>query len=371
MTQEEVADKATVALRTIRGIETGRIGRPRQGTVRLLAAAFGLDGGDRDRFQAAAQSESIPAAVALDARIERDSAARYPTPAQLPADVAGFIGRAGALLQLSSLRERGDRAAFAVVTGMAGVGKTSLAVHWAHRVRKDFPDGQLFVNLRGFDPRGSALSPAEAVRGLLDTLGVTPPRIPAEFHAQTSVYRSLLADRRVLIVLDNARDADQVRPLLPGSSGCMVVVTSRDPLTGLVAIEGAHPLVLNLMTTEEARGLLVHRLGACRSAAEPEAVDRIAASCDRLPLALVIVAARAATRPQLPLAAVVDELSETDRGIDAFDGGEPAPTYGRCFPGRMTPSASRRPGCSGYSDGTPGRTSRCRRRRVWQALHPR
>lgn len=138
------------------------------------------------------------------------------------------------------------------VSGTAGAGKTALAVHWAHRVAARFPDGQLHVNLRGFEPSGQAMEPGEALRGFLDALGVPVTRIPAELPAQAGLFRSLLADKRILVVLDNARDVEQVRPLLPGSPGCMAIVTSRSNLTGLVAAEGAVPLTLDLLTVAEA-----------------------------------------------------------------------------------------------------------------------
>jgi tetratricopeptide (TPR) repeat protein len=204
------------------------------------------------------------------------------------------------------------------------VGKTALAVHWAHRVAAEFPDGQLYVNLRGFDPRGRAMDPGEALRGFLDAFGVPVARIPQGLTAQAGLYRSLLAGKRVLVVLDNARDAEQVRPLLPGTPGCLAVVTSRDYLTGLVAAEGARPLDLDLLTVAEAGDLLTRRLGEERVAGEPGAVREIIERCARLPLALAITAARAAAKPGLPLAAVARELREAVRTLDPFDGDDTA-----------------------------------------------
>jgi len=180
----------------------------------------------------------------------------------------------------------------------------------------------LYVNLRGFDPGGSVVGPAEAVRGFLDAFGVPPARIPAGLEAQSGLYRSLLAGRRVLVVLDNARDTEQVRPLLPGAPGCLTLVTSRRSLTGLVAAEGAHLLTVGLLGPVEARELLIGRLGADRVAAEPAAVREIAGRCAGLPLALAIVAARAAAQPGLPLAALAEELRGADGRLDALDGGE-------------------------------------------------
>jgi tetratricopeptide (TPR) repeat protein len=168
------------------------------------------------------------------------------------------------------------------------VGKTTLAVHWAHRVSGRFPDGQLYVNLKGFDPGGDALDPGEAARGFLEAFGVPVTRIPADLTGQVGLYRSLLAGRRVLVVLDNARDAGQVRPLLPGSPGCLALVTSRNHLTGLVASEGAHPLALDLLPAADARDLLTRRLGSGRLAREPAAVDDIIDRCARLPAASLI-----------------------------------------------------------------------------------
>jgi len=171
------------------------------------------------------------------------------------------------------------------------VGKTALAVQWAHRVAARFPDGQLYVNLRGFGPGGQPVEPAEAVRGFLAGMGVAQDQVPDGAPAQTALYRSLLAGKRVLVVLDNARNAGQVRPLLPGSPGCLAIVTSRSDLAGLVAAEGAYPVSLDLLPPAEAGELLAHRLGEARVASEPAAVSEIIERCARLPLALAIAAA--------------------------------------------------------------------------------
>src|SRR5262249_49739539 len=154
------------------------------------------------------------------------------------------------------------------IGGTAGIGKTALAVHWAHRVRDRFPDGQLYVNLRGFDTRTQAMDPDEALRGFLDALGVAPQRVPLSAEGRITQYRSLLDGKRILVVLDNARDSRQVRPLLPATAGAVAVVTSRDPLSGLVALDGAYPVSLDLLAADEARELLVRRLGPGRVAAE-------------------------------------------------------------------------------------------------------
>ena len=255
-----------------------------------------------------------------------------PIPAQLPPAVPTFAGRCTELASLDAILAATARACEAgvaavvisAVSGTAGVGKTALAVHWAHRVASQFPDGQLYVNLRGFDPYGPALDEAEAVRGFLDAFGVPVERIPAGLPAQAALYRSLLADKRVLVVLDNARDAEQVRPLLPGSPGCLAVVTSRNHLGGLVATEGAYPLTLDLFTIAEARDVLARRLGADRVISEPGATDDIITSCARLPLALVIAAARAAAHPSFPLTALAAELREASAALNAFPSGDAA-----------------------------------------------
>jgi tetratricopeptide (TPR) repeat protein len=209
------------------------------------------------------------------------------------------------------------------IGGTAGVGKTALAVYWAHRVADRFPDGQLYVNLRGFDPGGSVMDPAEVVRRFLHALGVEPQRLPADLDAQVALYRSYLAGRRMLVVLDNARDTAQVRPLLPGAPTCLVLVTSRNQLSGLVAADGAHPITLDLLLLEEARELLTRRLGADRVAAEPDAVAEIIVHCARLPLALAIVAARAATHPHRPLHTLASEMRETRDRLDMLTTDDP------------------------------------------------
>ncbi|WP_203907609.1 AfsR/SARP family transcriptional regulator [Rhizocola hellebori] len=248
----------------------------------------------------------------------------WPVPAQLPIDARGFAGRHRELEQLTQLAESAAGPGLVAITGMAGIGKSALAVHWAHRIPDRFPDGQLYVNLRGFDPAGRPVEPAAAVRGFLDALGLQPGRVPADAEAQYALYRSLLAGRRMLVLLDNASDAEQVRPLLPGAGGAMVLITSRNRLTPLVATEGAHPLSLDLLSTEDSRKLLAARLGAARVAAEPDAVDTIIGDCARLPLALAIAAARAAQSDGLPLAALAADIHDTGRRLDTLDGGDPA-----------------------------------------------
>ncbi|GAA1394402.1 BTAD domain-containing putative transcriptional regulator [Catellatospora coxensis] len=246
-------------------------------------------------------------------------------PRQLPLVPAGFAGRYAALARLDAgLRPGAGRPAgvdITAVSGMAGVGKTTLALHWAHRVVAHFPDGQLYVNLRGYDD-ADAVSPADALVAFLEALGVPIGRVPSSIDARTGLYRGLLSTRRMLIVLDNARDAGQVRPLLPGAGRCVVVVTSRDQLSGLVAAEGARPLTLDVLTAEESTDLLRGRLGADRLAAEPAAVAELVEATGRLPLALSLVAARVAAKPAFPLGAVAAQLRPAEGRLAALADGD-------------------------------------------------
>ena len=265
------------------------------------------------------------AAPEVTAGVSAITGTRRPLPAQLPHPIPDFTGRDAELGRLDALVAAGDRNAgmsvvITAITGTAGVGKTALAVHWAHHISGRFPDGQLYVNLRGFDPTGSAMKPAEAIRGFLDAFGIPPQQLPASLEAQEGLYRSLLARRRVLVLLDNAGDEDQVRPLLPGSPGCLVIVTSRNELPGLIVTEGAQPVSVDLMSAGEARQLLSRRIGESRVSSETQAADDIITLCARLPLALMLVAARAATHPDFRLSALAAELREAGGSLDAFGG---------------------------------------------------
>lgn len=241
-------------------------------------------------------------------------------PAQLPLDVPGFVGRDAELARLDAALTATGSTVLVTLLGMAGIGKTALALHWAHRVRDRFADGQLYANLRGFDPVEPALGPAEALGDFLQALGVPRQQVPAGLDARAGLYRSLLAGRRVLVLLDDARDAEQVRPLLPGAPGCVVLVTSRNALSGLVAAEGARPVTLDVLSDAEAYRMLGHRLGAERVAGGRRAADDVIARCAGLPLALAIAAAQASSRPDRPLA-VADPAVD---GLDAFPSDDPA-----------------------------------------------
>jgi DNA-binding SARP family transcriptional activator/tetratricopeptide (TPR) repeat protein len=247
----------------------------------------------------------------------------WPTPAELPHDIASFTARRAELEELHSLitiePNGGDHqgARIAVLGGAAGAGKTALAVHWAHQVAERFPDGQLYLDLHGFSP-AEPLDSTRALARLLDGLGVEPDRLPVTLEERVARYRTLLAGRRVLIVLDNAVSAEQVRPLLPGGQQCLALVTSRATLSGLVARDGAHPVALGVLTPPESIALLAGTLGADRIAAEPDAAADLAGLCGHLPLALRIAASRAATRPRQPLGELVADLAvERDR-LDAL-----------------------------------------------------
>nr|MDT0662837.1 tetratricopeptide repeat protein [Micromonospora sp. DSM 115978] len=319
LTYRELAARTGWSIGTLAGYFGGRV-LPPTDRFDLLVGLLGATPAERGRLATARDR-------AHESRRRPKHTLDTPVPRQLPVACVPFAGRTRQLAELDGLiRSRGGRGrsapggAVAVLSGSAGVGKTSLAVHWAHRVTDRFPDGQLFVSLRGFDPNRPPVGPAEVVRDLLDALGVTARAVPPSDTAQIGLYRSLVAGRRMLIVLDDARDVDQVRPLLPGAPGCLTLVTSRDQLTGLVAMEGAHHIVLDVLPVDEARDLLARRLGDQRVGAEPDPVDELIQRCARLPLALAVVAARASARPGFPLATLAEELRHAQDSLDPFTG---------------------------------------------------
>ena len=292
---------------------------------RLLSEELGIDPGPglRDMHQRILQTDERLLGAAESPAAWPDAATpAVPTvrPAQLPADLSAFTNRKSELAQLNSLVGQGVELApvIAAIGGMAGIGKTTLAVHWAHEVASQFPDGQLYVNLRGFDPFGTATVPGEALRGFLDSLGVAPQRIPDGLAAQAALYRSLLDGHRMLILLDNARDVEQVRPLLPGSPGCLVIITSRNQLTGLITTHNARTLTLDPFSPDDARDALARRLGPGRLAAEPDALAEITDLCAGLPLAMAVVAARASIYPGLTLTGIAAELRDARTRLDAL-----------------------------------------------------
>jgi tetratricopeptide (TPR) repeat protein len=272
-------------------------------------------------------AQGFSAAMAVRGLLATRPTGELPVPRQLPLAVRDFTGRAEHLTTLDTLIPDSDNpdlppdpkgaVVITAIDGTAGVGKTTLAVFWAHRVQHRFPDGTLYINLRGYGP-GQPATPAEVLDGFLFALGCPPQRIPVGLQAQTALYRSLLAGRRVLIVLDNADTAQQVRPLLPGSPGCLVLITSRASLTGLVVSDGAVRLTLDLLTPDEALDLLRGILGTDRVTAEPQAVSALIGICARLPLALRIATGRAATRPHHCLADMVAEMNADHTRLDAL-----------------------------------------------------
>ncbi|WP_236710967.1 BTAD domain-containing putative transcriptional regulator [Streptomyces sp. 150FB] len=247
-------------------------------------------------------------------------------PRQLPASPRWFTGRDQQLAELTKTLdlpgELGGGMTISAIGGSGGIGKTWLAVHWAYENLDRFPDGQLYVDLRGFDPSNEPVAPAVAVRGFLDALGVEPGAMPVDPQAQTGLYRSLVANRRMLIVLDNAADADQAATLLPGSATCAVLVTSRRRLTGLATAHGAGIMTLDGLTGPKARELLGLHVGEERAAAEPEAVTALLDHCAGLPLAISVVGARAAAHPRFPLAVLAEELADQSARLDALDAGD-------------------------------------------------
>lgn len=248
--------------------------------------------------------------------------ARTPVPRQLPAPPRCFVGREPELAAVTEVVEaRGETMPVAAISGPGGIGKSSLALRWAHQNIDRFPDGQLHVNLRGFDPSGTPMPTMVAVRGFLDALGVAPPAIPVDENGQVALYRSLVAGRKLLILLDNARDSTQVGSLLPGSETCTVLVTSRNRLGGL-GVLGARPVSLDLFAETNARELLSRHLGKSRVEAEPDAVDELVRWCGGLPLAVGIVASRAAAEPGFPLEILAKELRDTSARLDALDAGD-------------------------------------------------
>ena len=358
LTQEDLAERSGVSVRAIADLERGRTRKPYPSSVRSLVRALGLpeeagtdlvaryragDGTMRADTCGPTQCTARPAAggdtgqAADGARAAAAEAAAgaggVTVPRQLPTRVPHFAGRAEQLALLDGVLDAAasDQAVGAIgvvisaIGGTAGVGKTALALHWAHRVAHRFPDGQLYANLRGFDAgNGRPADPGDVLRGFLDALGVHPERLPGDVEGLAALYRSVLAGRRMLVLLDNAADVAQVRPLLPASPECLVIVTSRRELAALAAGEGARLLQLDVLSEQEANELLVARLGKERAAEEPWAVTELATLCARLPLALSVVVARAAAAPKLPLSSLAAELTELGGRLDALDAGDPA-----------------------------------------------
>ena len=345
LSQQELAERSGLSVRAISDLENGRTRQPYRNSVHRLADALDLSPADRRAFVAAAERRlgraSPAAAQTADDGVEVDGAAlgeaalgeaavdgRTPgdgpparpvsVPLQLPAAVSGFVGRRDALAILSRAVDRsGATAVVAAIGGVAGVGKTALAVRWAHLLAPRFPDGQLYADLRGYDA-GRPVSAAAVLARFLRALGVAGTDIPDGVDERAAAYRSLLAGRRMLVVLDNAGQAQQVRPLLPGAPGCLALVTSRDRLAGLVAREGAARVELDVLAPDEAAALLRGLIGA-RIDEDPDAAATLAERCCRLPLALRVAAELAAARPAVTIAELADELADLQHRLDLLD----------------------------------------------------
>jgi tetratricopeptide (TPR) repeat protein/transcriptional regulator with XRE-family HTH domain len=326
LTQEELAELAGLSARAIADIERGRTSRPYRSSVRALATALNLSDDERDLLTRAGKPRRAePEPGTSPGRAAQAGQNAEPgagvTPRQLPPAVAHFVGRRAEVATLISLFDArpGATVVISAIAGAAGVGKTALAVHLAQQIADRFPDGQLYVNLRGYD-EGDRVLAEDALAAMLRALGVSGQDIPVAAEERAARYRSLLADKQVLVVLDNAHGVDQVRPLLPGGNGCAVLVTSRDSLPGLVARDGAQRLELDLLPMTDAVGLLTALIGD-RAYHDQAATKTLAERCSRLPLALRIAAELAAARPSSPVADLAAELADQQRRIDVLDAG--------------------------------------------------
>lgn len=299
LTQEALAERAGISVQAVGSLERGDRQFPHRQTIERLAEALVLASADRARFAAAAKRRPTP---------RRPETA----PRQLPADVARFIGRDEHVKAVYEHLDETATVAVSAITGMAGVGKTSLAIHVAHGIAERFPDGQLYVDLRG---TGEPLSGPHAVALLLRALGVASDTIPGELAEAAALLRSCLAERRVLLVLDNAADTEQVTPLLPGSGASAAIVTSRR----LLALPQARHLPLNVLTEPDAIALLASAVGAAQVAAEPEAAAAVVRHCGHLPLALHLVGGRLAARPDWPLSHSALRLADERSRLGELD----------------------------------------------------
>lgn len=304
-TLESLAEASGVSVRAISDMERGR-SLPRQATLGELMDALDLGEDERRRLvQASARRTHQPQ-----------------VPQQLPPDLAAFRGREQVLETVLGYTDQvaahGGHVVVSAIGGMAGVGKTALAVHWAHQVADRFPHGQLYVNLRGFEHPDTPLEPGEALGGFLRALGVPSGDIPPGTHERSALFRERTASLRLIVVLDNAQNAEQVRPLLPASKGCLTIVTSRNQLSGLATAEGASLVSLDVWTEAEALAALAARIGEERCGREPEGAAELVALCGYLPLAVAVVGVQLSAEPRMPLRVAVRELREAEPRLDAL-----------------------------------------------------
>ncbi|MCZ0983251.1 helix-turn-helix domain-containing protein [Streptomyces diastatochromogenes] len=303
LTLEGLAEASGVSVRAISDMERGK-SLPRQGTLAELMDALGLDQGERADLVGASKRRGTG------------------VPRRLPPGPAVFGAREAAMTAALALTEQvssvGRHAVVAAISGMAGVGKTALALHWAHRVADRFPDGQLYVDLRGFGEDGRPVDAGDALAGFLGDLGVPPEGIPRGTEERAALFREQAAGRRLVVVLDNALDAEHAGPLLPASAGCLTLVTSRSRMSALSATEGASLIGLDVWSREEAPAALAARIGADRCRAEPEAAAEIVGLCGYLPLAVAVVGARLAAAPGTSLREAARDLRETRPRLDAL-----------------------------------------------------
>jgi tetratricopeptide (TPR) repeat protein len=307
-----------------------------KGNVELLVSHLGGDTAKAERLRKAASTEwnesrsrtnsavstihPKPSATTFASTGHATLGASRPVPRQLPAPPRWFVGREAELCRLDAVLARApsDRTVgISAIGGMGGIGKTALSLHWAHQNMRSFPDGQLFINLRGFDPARPLLPPLQAHRYFLDALGVQSQAIPSDLDTCAALYRSILADRQILIIADNANDFSQVAPLIPGSPSCVLIVTSRYQLVGL-RMRGASLLRLDVLSAHESGLLLTSEMSTERATDEETPLDGLIAVCGGLPLALEIVAGRAIVHPEFPLHMLADELQEKSARLDSL-----------------------------------------------------
>jgi tetratricopeptide (TPR) repeat protein/transcriptional regulator with XRE-family HTH domain len=336
LTQEQLAERSGLGVRTIRELERGRVTRPQRESIGLLATALGLSAAARDELARAGRQLPPPPGPAIPAAVPA-------SPAQLPADLPDFTGRHAHVSALSAALAAAPARTPVVVcaiTGAGGAGKTSLAVHVGQRVRDHFPGGQLFIDLRGAGPQ--PLDPGDVLARFLRDLGMDPALVPAEPEERAARYRSLVASRRVLVVLDNASDAAQVRPLLPGGPGCAALITGRSHLPGLPA---DRLLDLDMLEPAEAHALLARIIGPARAAAEPQATASVVRACAGLPLAIRIAGTRLALRPGWTVSSLAGRLADhrrrlTELGVADLAVRSTFETSYRALPARAGPGSA-------------------------------